>query len=286
VLRLQLDRIEQCTRHFAGQIDIWDVVNEATHYDREGCKRNSPKLTGVIHDMGVGPFVRAAFQAARKGNPKAVLVINDYETSEEYATRVIDKLVDEQGKPMYDVIGIQCHQHGGAWPATKIWEICERFARYGKPLHFTETTFLSGEQGWNLLEQRRKTDPKFTWSSTPEGEKRQAENVVRFYTVLFSHPAVEAITWWDFTDYHSWQGAPAGLLRKDMTPKPAYDELMKRVKGAWWTKLDTGTGDEGQVKFRGVFGDYKVSARSGDRVLTGTFSLTRKSAVPIEVRMQ
>jgi len=71
-----------------------------------------------------------------------------------------------------------------------------------------------------------------------------------------------------------------------MTPKPAYDELMKRVKGAWWTKLDTGTGDEGQVKFRGVFGDYKVSARSGDRVLTGTFSLTRKSAVPIEVRMQ
>jgi len=112
VLRLQLDRIEQCTRHFAGQIDIWDVVNEATHYDREGCKRNSPKLTGVIHDMGVGPFVRAAFQAARKGNPKAVLVINDYETSEEYATRVIDKLVDEQGKPMYDVIGIQCHQHG------------------------------------------------------------------------------------------------------------------------------------------------------------------------------
>jgi endo-1,4-beta-xylanase len=286
VLRLQLARIEGCSRRFAGRIDIWDVVNEATHYDRPHCKTESPKLTKAIRDTGVGPFVRAAFETARKGNPNAVLVINDYATGDEYAAKVIDELVDDQGKPMYDVIGIQSHQHGGAWAATKIWEVCERFARYGRPLHFTETTFLSGEHGWNLVEQRRKTDPKFAWSSTPEGEKRQAEDVVRFYTVLFSHPSVQAITWWDFTDYQAWQSAPAGLLRKDMTPKPAYDELMKRVKGSWWTKIDARTDDAGRVTFRGIFGDYKATVKSGDRELIGSFSLTRESKGPIEVRLR
>ena len=30
VLRLQLARIEDCVRHFRGQIDVWDVVNEGS----------------------------------------------------------------------------------------------------------------------------------------------------------------------------------------------------------------------------------------------------------------
>lgn len=286
VLRLQLQRIEDCSRRFAGQIDLWDVVNEATHYDRPECRTQSAKLTKVIRETGVGPFVRAAFEAARRGNPKATLVINDYAVGDEFAAKVIDELVDDQGKPMYDIIGIQCHQHGGAWPAARIWEICERFARYGKPLHFTEATFLSGEPGWNLSEQRRKTDPKYKWVTTPEGEKRQADDVVRFYTVLFSHPAVEAITWWDFTDYHAWQAAPAGLVREDMTPKPAYDELMKRVKGTWWTTVDVRTDAQGQARFRGILGDYKATVRIGGQELSGMFSLTKKSAGPIEVRVK
>ncbi len=288
VLRLQLERIEECSRRFAGQIGIWDVVNEATHYDRGECKKNSPKLTKVIRNMGVGPFVRAAFEAARKGNPKATLVINDYAVGDEYVAKVIDELVDDEGKPLYDIIGIQSHQHGGPWPTTKIWEVCERFARYGKPLHFTETTFLSGELGWNLRDQRREKDPKFKWASTPEGEKRQAEEVVRFYTILFSHPAVEAITWWDFTDYHSWQGAPAGLIREDMTPKPAYEELMKRIKGTWWTTETVATVEgNGEVRFRGFLGDYTVTTADlggfSDRPLSGDFSIGKTNRGPIEV---
>ncbi|HPD28710.1 MAG TPA: endo-1,4-beta-xylanase [Phycisphaerae bacterium] len=288
VLRLQLERIEECSRRFAGQIDIWDVVNEATHYDRPDCKKNSPRLTKIIRDMGVGPFVRAAFQAARKGNPKATLIINDYAVGDEFAAKVIDELVDDEGRPLYDVIGIQSHQHGGAWPAEKIWDVCERFARYGKPLHFTETTFISGAQGRNLAEQRQQAGSKFKWASTPEGEKRQAEEVVRFYTILFSHPAVEAITWWDFTDYNAWQGAPAGLLREDMTPKPAYEELMKRIKGTWWTTETVATVEgNGEVRFRGFLGDYTVTTADlggfSDRPLSGDFSIGKTNQKPIEV---
>ena len=76
--------------------------------------------------------------------------------------------------------------------------------------------------------------------------------------MLFSHPAVEAITWWDFADLGSWQGAPAGLVRKDMTPKPAYEALTRLIKGKWWTgeaKLTTDAA--GKVRFRGYLGAYE-----------------------------
>jgi GH35 family endo-1,4-beta-xylanase len=285
-MKLQYARIERCAKRFGGAIDFWDVVNEATNYDRPHCRQHAPKLTNAIRNMGVGPFVRGAFASARKGNPNAGLIINDYVTTEAYAAKVIEELTDDERKPMYDVIGIQSHQHGGAWPTTKIWEVCDRFARYGKPLHFTETTFLSGEIGWNLRDQRRKTDKNWVWASTPEGEKRQADDVVRFYTVLFSHPAVEAITWWDFTDQNSWQGAPCGFLRHDMTPKPAYHALLDLVKGKWWTKTEAKTAGAGKVAFRGFFGDYRVTVGTGDDAVTGTFAFDKTTKGPIEVRLK
>jgi hypothetical protein len=79
--------------------------------------------------------------------------------------------------------------------------------------------------------------------------------------VLFSHPAVEAVTWWDFSDNRAWMGAPAGLVRKDMSPKPAYERLMKLVKGKWWTAPQQLTTDSaGRVAFRGHLGTYEAAS--------------------------
>jgi hypothetical protein len=83
--------------------------------------------------------------------------------------------------------------------------------------------------------------------------------VTRVYTILFSHPAVQAITWWDFSDKNAWQGAPAGLVRSDMTPKPAYDELKRLIKGKWWTETTLTTGPDGRASFRGFLGEYRVA---------------------------
>ncbi|MGB2820519.1 MAG: endo-1,4-beta-xylanase, partial [Phycisphaerae bacterium] len=165
-----------------------------------------------------------------------------------------------------DVVGIQSHMHGGYRGAAWAWNTCERFARFGKPLHFTETTIISGE----MKAQIRWHGPAYQdWPTTPEGEKRQAEQVAELYTVLFSHPAVEAVTWWDFSD-NAWLGAPAGLVRKDMSPKPAYDRLMKLVKGEWWTaERQLKTDSAGQVAFRGFLGDYEVRAAGA----VGAFTL-------------
>lgn len=279
----QFGQIRRCTEKFGDRIAFFDVVNEATHYSRAESREHAPKLTGMVREMGVGPYVRTAFKAARLGNEKTGLIINDYVTDLGYAAKVLEELVDDENRPMYDIIGIQSHQHGGAWPATHIWEVCERFAWFGKPLHFTETTFVSGELGWNVQEARRGSDPDFRWTTTPEGEARQAKDVEAFYTVLYSHPAVEAITWWDFTDQHSWQSAPAGLVREDMSPKPAYEALMKLVKGKWWTKTSATVGDGGEASFRGTYGDYGISAVVDGRKLTGSFTFTKDSERPLRV---
>ncbi len=266
VRRLQMARIEDCVSRFAGLIDRWDVVNEAADFDRPELFRRAPKMTGMWQEVGQMEFTQECFVHARKANPKATLLINDYRTDAAYE-RVIERLVDSSGKPLYDVIGIQSHMHGGTWPNEKIWEVCERFSRFKVPLHFTETTILSGEPGW---------EKRGPWKSTPEGEVFQANEVERFYTMLFSHPAVEALTWWDFSDYHAWQGAPAGFLRADMTPKPAYERLLALIKKKWWTTTDLTTSDEGVTSFRGFLGDYRVTVTlaSGESA-TSQFTLAK-----------
>jgi GH35 family endo-1,4-beta-xylanase len=261
VLDLQLGRIADCASRFSGQIDIWDVVNEATHFDRADCSARAPKLTAAWAQTGQEEFVRRCFQQARKASPKATLLINDYRVDPAYAA-LIEKLVGPDGKPLYDVIGIQSHQHGGVWSNRKIWETCERFSRYGVPLHFTETTIVSGKPGWELAQRGE------NWETTSEGEATQAREVERFYTMLFSHPAVEAVTWWDFSDRNAWQRAPAGFLRKDMSAKPAYGTLHRLIKEKWWTRTTARTDGEGKAAFRGTLGQYQITVTANGRTTT------------------
>ncbi|MFO7905298.1 MAG: endo-1,4-beta-xylanase [Planctomycetota bacterium] len=248
VKRLQLARIADCVRRFRGLIDIWDVVNEATHFEREQFRERAPKMTAMWEATGRIEFVDACFRVARAAGPNATLLINDYRTDPEYV-QLIEQMARRDGKLACDVIGIQSHMHGGVWTNRKVWETCQRFSRFNLPLHFTELTILSEATGG------KRSQP---WDSTPAGETRQAEEVRRIYTMLFSHPSVTAITWWDFSDRNAWQGAPAGLVGKDMRPKPAYRVLKELIKDRWWTEMEQETDQNGQVAFRGFLGDYEI----------------------------
>jgi len=97
------------------------------------------------------------------------------------------------------------------------------------------------------------------WPTTPDGEERQAREAIQHYETLFAHPLVEGITWWDLAD-GGWLNAPAGLIRKDGSSKPAYDELLKLVKGEWWmssTKFMTDS--YGKIQFSGFLGEYELT---------------------------
>ena len=78
------------------------------------------------------------------------------------------------------------------------------------------------------------------------------------YTALFSHPQVEAITSWDFTD-ECWLNAPAGLLRRDNSEKPAYHALKSLIHGAWETHEQLVTDAEGYATLTGFKGGYTLT---------------------------
>ena len=273
VRMLQLGRITREVGGFAGLIDTWDVVNEACAMPGYGGGKNP--IGNLAKELGNVEVIKQTFAAARQANPKAYLLLNDYDTSEKYEALIKDCLA--AGVPI-DCIGIQSHMHGGYWGAEKAWEVCERFARFGKPLHFTELTILSADKHPKMDWHTNLPD----WPTTPEGEKRQADQVAEFYATLFSHPAVEGITWWDFSDKGAWQGAPSGLVRKDMSPKPAYEALMRLVRKEWWTgPLDLKTDGQGKVRFRGYLGDYEVRAGAAG----GAFELPKPGEAAVTVTL-
>lgn len=275
VWRLQLHRITREVRGFAGLIDTWDVVNEAVVMP--DFRQEDNPITKLSRKLGRAELIQQTFAAAGRANPDATLLLNDFDTSQKYA-----ELLDECLKAgvKIDAIGIQSHMHGGYRGADWAWNTCQRFAKLARPLHFTELTICSGAER-KLI---RWHGPRYDdWPTTPEGEKRQAEQVEEFYTVLFSHPAVEAITWWDFTDLNCWLGAPAGLVRKDMSPKPAYQRLVKLVKGRWWTGEQKLTTDAaGRAAFRGYLGDYAVEAAGAK----GTFRLDASGQADVAAKLK
>ncbi|GHU95614.1 beta-xylanase [Spirochaetia bacterium] len=265
ILEKQLKRIERDVTAFKGSIDKWDVINEVVIMPIFDKYDNA--ITRVCKELGRVGIIREVFTAAKKANPNAVLLLNDFNTTTNYEI-LIDGCL-QAGIPI-DVIGIQSHQHQGYWGLEKLHEVLDRFSHFGLPLHFTENTIISGDlmpahiedlNDWQVPE----------WPSTPAGEERQARELSEMYETLFAHPSVEAITTWDPND-GKWLGAPSGLLRKDNSPKPVYHELMKRIKGEWWTEEALVTGSDGTAELCGFRGDYTAAVND----LKADFTLDAK----------
>ena len=265
IIDAQRARIRREVTDFKGVIDAWDVINEVVimpifdKYDglTERASVSDNGITRICRELGRIGMIRLSFDAARAANPQATLLLNDFDMSAAYECLIEGCL--EAGIQI-DAIGLQSHMHQGYWGEEKTLAIVDRFARYGLPIHFTESTLVSGElmpPDIVDLNDYQVAD----WPSTPDGEARQADEVVRHYRTLLSHPAVEAITYWGLSDAGAWLGAPVGFVRADATPKPSYDALRSLVKGEWWLDATTmKTDDEGRVAISGFLGVYEVSA--------------------------
>ena len=267
ILEAQKARIRRDVSDFRGMINMWDVINEAVIMPIFDKYDNG--ITRICKEMGRIKTIRTMFETARAENPSAVFLLNDFETSESYDILIEGCL--EAGIKI-DVIGIQSHMHQGWWGLEKTQEILERFGRFNLPLHFTETTLISGQLMPPEIVDLNDYQVK-DWPSTPEGEERQAREAVAHYKTLFAHPLVESITWWDLVDGH-WLNAPSGLIRADGSSKPAYDEIMKLVKDEWWLSPTTFTTDaDGLIQFSACAGDYEITAVGENKA----FSLDKTS---------
>ena len=252
VLENQLSRIRREIGAFHPHIRLWDVINEVVIMPEFDKEENA--ITRLCQKLGRVELVKKVFDMARQMDPGATLLLNDFNTSERYRQLIEDCLA--AGVPI-DVIGIQSHQHQGFWGMEKLHEVLERFSTFGLPLHFTENTFISGDlmpahivdlNDWRVSE----------WPSTPEGEDRQARDLLAMADTLFAHPLVKAFTNWEFTD-EAWLGAPAGLVRRDGSRKPAYEALKQRICRDWHTKVSLMTDENGQCTVEGFRGEYALT---------------------------
>lgn len=271
--RLSDGRVREIVARFKGRLDHWDVVNEATHLPD---RANRTRMARWGESLGPVAYTRRALEIARAAHPAATLLVNDYRLDPPYRA-LLEALRDAEGRPLFDAIGLQSHMHDHPWPLARVWEVCDAFARFGRPLHFTETTVVSGPR----------RGPGENWGpTTPELEARQADYVERFYTMVFAHPATAALTWWDFSDRGAWQGAAAGLLRQDMSPKPVYERLLGLIKSTWWTRAELTANARGECALDAFHGTHRATLHFGSAPpVTREFVWSPTAGGPVEITL-
>jgi endo-1,4-beta-xylanase len=188
------------------------------------------------------------------------------------------KSLKTAGTPM-DFYSSHAHRPYGLWPdARQIYDTMDKFASEGVRFHVSEAVFpLGGRLGG--IEESSGSDRrglpaqilgplrKGTW--TPE---LQADFAEWFFTVCFSHPACEAVNYWNFGPDSLLGGA--GMLDDNYQPKPMFNRLKALIRGKWMTHIAPAPLEEGRVAFRGFHGDYELVVKLPDgRTAKTAFSI-------------
>lgn len=249
-------RFRELAEKYATRIIDWEVINETlTGYYQKNHK--------IFYEPNI---IEWSFELARKYFPNNRLIINEgpYESftnfkhdRHPYYMQIERALL--KGATI-DSIGVQFHMFSNPKNEAegieqlgnpkKILEALDRYAHLGLPIQITETTF-----------------PAFSWGS--EDEDIQAELLRRYYSLWFSHEAVEGIVYWNLVDgYAAWapQGDMTcgenifygGLLRFDMTEKPAFQVVKELFQKEWHTEETFVTNEQGCGQFKGFYGTYKL----------------------------
>lgn len=277
-------RYREIAERYADKIPTIEVTNEM-EWDRE--LRN----TEFYDDPD---YVRWCFELAEKYFPNNQLCINEHTilawvdkcraTDKYYAYIEANMLKGAR----IDAIGMQYHlfnRREEEYNNTRytlnpesLYRHMDLYSNFGKPLQITEVTV-----------------PSYSWEA--EDEEIQAEIVEKLYSIWFSHPNVEQIVYWNLVDgyAHVWDPNPevikasqgnmtlgenyfhGGLLRFDMSPKPAYYKLKELIQKTWHTECETSTDESGVAAFRGFYGRYELEISTGDKSVTKTVDFSAKA---------
>ncbi len=238
---------EDIADRYAGRLDGWDVVNE---FFQRGY--GTPTLP---RDYGAW-----CYQQADELFPNDRLFVNEAQgyvwgqfKHEDSPYHLLIENLKYKGCRV-DGIGMQHHVWGQLHEvARNLLEleyrpgheltVLDHYAGFGLPIHISEITIASAGE-------------------IDRGQDVQAELARDFYRLWFSHPAVEAIVWWNLADGHAFGDEArfeGGLLRPDLSPKPAYDALDRLINHDWRTQRTLTTDAAGVARFRGFHGAYDAT---------------------------
>ena len=271
--QLYRKRFREIAERYAGDIPIWDGVNESLI-----CSAEFPLF--APQDRDYPQYVPWAFGEEQKVfRPENLLMINDVTTfnwpsnpSNRYyrqCQRLLENGVGIEG------IGFQFHffnrtsldgyLNSDRCDPGSLLDTYELFAKFGLPLWVTEITIGSaGDDGLAI----------------------QSRVVRDIYRVWFAAPKMAGITWWnlgDGTAYGNEGVAGGGLADHEFHPKPAYQALDQLINHDWRTNLETKSAADGQVQFRGFHGRYEVRVTANGQ--TKGFALTLRSGAAAQATL-
>ncbi len=138
---------------YKGQLQSWDVVNEAINDGGDAETSKTEHLRNSKWLQSLGPqFLTLAFKYAREADPNAVLYYNDYniESGPKHASSlVLLKRLLADGAPV-DGVGIQGHWRSGRVPFADIEQAIVEYAALGLKVSITELDVTFARVGWSV----------------------------------------------------------------------------------------------------------------------------------------
>lgn len=273
------NRFKEISERYKDKIPTIEVTNEMEWKDGKTAFYKEPD------------YIEWCFKTAEKYFPANQLVVNEWSglpwidrcmaTDKYYAYIEANMLKGAR----IDAIGMQYHMFFRAeneYEATRayynpknLYEHMDLYSNFGKPLQITEVTVPA-------------------YSNKPEDEDLQAEILEKLYSIWFSHPNVEQIIYWNLPDGYA-AFAPqgdmtvgenyyyGGLLRFDLTPKPAFLKLKELIQKQWHTEESLATDACGETEINGFYGDYEVSVEALGKTVTKKISLLKKGQNNISI---
>ncbi len=256
---------------YKGKIDTWEI-NEMNL-----ASANALDLTGEQKLELMKVFATAV----REANPQAKILNGSTALPYEFTDSVPFPALLKSGVPA-DIIGLELYYSGVntegysavGLDLAAISDLLDSYSTFGKPIYIKElsapSTQVSGSSWWHQ----------------PWDEKTQAEYVEKIYTIAFSKPSVQAITWsWGISDEDAFI-VSGGLLDASSNPKPAYFAL-KNLLSSWTTSGNGMTSSSGEYSFRGFGGEYNVTVKGPNgRSFSTTIHVTEQQANLLTIQVK
>jgi endo-1,4-beta-xylanase len=233
--RVLVDHIERVGGRYAGQIHSWDVVNEAIELP--------DKLPGGLRDSPwqqlLPGYIDIAFRAARRVDPHALLVYNDYgieaedpaSTAKRAGVLALLRGLQDRNVPI-DALGIQSHL-SAADPSGKP-------PTYGPGLMALIVQVRA--MGLKVLIAELDVNDRHLPAAIPARDASVAAVYASYLETVLADPAVIAVLTWGITDQYSWlngEGSrpdhlPERALPFDaaMQPTAAFDAMLQALQTA------------------------------------------------------
>lgn len=256
------ERYRLCAERYSARIHGWEVTNELWH-------------TEFMHKMYRDPlFMEKSFDMAEKYFPHNELICNEGEypfTDPFFFNRDRYYMQVERAKmkgARIDAIGFQYHLWctpeteedliGRQCDPNRIFAVFDTFSEFNCPFQITEMTFPCHDH------------------TSREAEALQAELLKNLYTIWFGTPQMEAAIYWNLVDGYAYGAQPGdfsagenklagGLVRFDMTPKPALNVIKDLFTKQWRTETQIVSDERGFASFKGFYGNYALRINHEER---------------------